>query len=268
MINEGARAGIFRIDTAPTYGASEKLIGDVLSGDANFWISSKVSPARNLVMNRYTIEESLFRSLKVMKRDRLDCLYLHSLPFELLSDSAVQALLNFKNDGTLGRIGVSSDNLDLSKYLEMNVFDSFMATFNLIDMSNLPTFSRIFENSSHQITIKRALANAVWHSDLKKKLLQIYDAFKYLRFSFDENSYEFRHKTMLRALEGKLDGMDYLRLALFWDVRAFVLIGTRNPNHLKLLRNVELGPPPGDCYLSSIMESWRECNKFGWEALT
>lgn len=81
VLAEAAAAGINYIDTAPAYGSSERVIGSSLEavGGGRFMLSTKLGgrPKHFDPTDKDALRKSLERSLKLLRRDSIDILYIH-----------------------------------------------------------------------------------------------------------------------------------------------------------------------------------------------
>ncbi len=258
--------GIFRVDTSPCYADSEKKIGQVLSGSPEFKIKTKICIAENQILTKDKVISSVENSLNMLKVRKIESLHLHSISPHQVEDKALEELMNLKDSGTIERIGVSSDNLDLHEFASLNIFDSYMSTLNLIDMSNLEILKKLVELSEVKIVIKRALANGVWRQDARFRLLKLY---RFLAHEIDrknEQSYYFRHTVLSKSIGMKMSKMMYMNFAFSWDQRVEVIIGTRNTNHLREFRNLERFKRLDEMTIAHIEANWRNYSNFMWKA--
>ena len=260
--------GIFKIDTSPCYGNSEKLIGEVLSKDLNFKIKTKVCKPSGRMLGQAEVISSLESSLKNIKREKIECVLLHELDFRDIKPDAIEALVNLKKEGIVERIGVSSDNESLLEFVKLGIFDTYMATINLADLANLGIMRHLSNDSGNTLITKRAVANGVWRRDIRYRALKQYRTVKKEISLKDEQSYFFRHKILSRSQNRTLKAYDYMNFAFSWDLRAEVLLGTRNIRHLMQFRSVEQGERLTNVEIDFLESNWREQAKYNWRAHT
>jgi aryl-alcohol dehydrogenase-like predicted oxidoreductase len=259
---------IYMIDTAPSYGNSEQLIGLTLQGDNRWRISTKVRTENSEVLERDGVMKSIERSLSHLKRDKISCLYIHSMAPEMVSDSALDALMELRQNGVVERIGVSSENEQLLRYFSLGVFDSFMFSLNLLDQSNLVAYNQMILDSTIEMSFKRVLANGVWRTDLKSKLLRIYDEKKKVINPNDVQSYFFRQEKLTHlGKSGVLHGSNFLEFAFSVCKNSRILVGTTQESHLKHARSIER-LNPDNTWVEKVKKEWIEANAFGWTAQT
>ena len=135
--------GIREFDTAPNYGngVMEKHLGVILENKSNVLINTKMG---NLPFNKknYEISElkkSFENSLKRLKRDSINVLFLHN-PRTEITDYA--EILNFmhelKDKGSINQIGLSkARNFNYEKFVNLEEFDVIQDDINLLNLRAL-----------------------------------------------------------------------------------------------------------------------------------
>jgi aryl-alcohol dehydrogenase-like predicted oxidoreductase len=99
--------GILQFDTAPSYGAAEKLIGGTFNGDKKFRVTSKIS--RDSCISFPLLLQSVLNSLDQLGLTLLDSVLLHDA-LVLRGDSGVDVykwMIEILEMGLVGEIGVS-----------------------------------------------------------------------------------------------------------------------------------------------------------------
>lgn len=121
--------GLRHFDTARAYGVSEKLLGRFLKeSGADVFLASKVYPSGS----RTQVKESLQRSLEALGRDCIDLYYLHWPVRNGRNAEPMEALLEAKEDGLIGAIGVSNYSREnLEEILKIGPVDFFQAGYHL-----------------------------------------------------------------------------------------------------------------------------------------
>jgi aryl-alcohol dehydrogenase-like predicted oxidoreductase len=118
MLSFAALSNISTIDTARTYGLSEKLIGEILKArpDNKFRVITKLSPdvyeqglseKDTVVKVKISIRESI-RALQVEKLDTL--LLHHGFHRSVISGIIWETLKGLQNSGEISKIGISAKN--------------------------------------------------------------------------------------------------------------------------------------------------------------
>jgi aryl-alcohol dehydrogenase-like predicted oxidoreductase len=139
ILNTAYEAGVRVLDTAPLYGDSERVLGEVLSPQTNFRIVTKTpkfsalgSLSEKIALLRSSLQESLNR----LRRPHVDSILFHDSNDLLSSEGKAlfQELEDFRAQGKIKKIGASvytGDQIDrlLGQYpidivqLPLNVFD-------------------------------------------------------------------------------------------------------------------------------------------------
>ena len=100
--------GIDSIDTAYSYGESEKVLG--MYGISDFRVSTKLPSLKNETnLKKNSIKDLFYQSLKRMRIKKADTLFLHDSS-DLLGvnrDEVLNALLELKQEGFVNNIGAS-----------------------------------------------------------------------------------------------------------------------------------------------------------------
>jgi aryl-alcohol dehydrogenase-like predicted oxidoreductase len=169
LLQTAAEHGVRRVDTAPLYGDSQKLLGSVLKDYPCFLVSSKVGRPNFSDFNPQGIRKSVELTLKDLGISQLDTLFVHSLPKSYLESQNLVVLEEIRRSGVVNRIGFSGDNEDLRAASSLEFFSCLMFSLNPLDLSNLKFLN---ENSKNppQLYLKRVLANGVYNIHLEREL--------------------------------------------------------------------------------------------------
>jgi D-threo-aldose 1-dehydrogenase len=128
-------AGVRLLDTAALYldGASERIVGRALRDrpalEGQVVVETKVRDRRDFGYSADETVRSVEGSLGRLGRDRVDVVYVHDPPADLLgrvlaADGAVAALRRLQSQGVVGHIGVASNNpWDNAPYVETGEFE-------------------------------------------------------------------------------------------------------------------------------------------------
>ena len=135
--------GIREFDTAPNYGngVMEKYLGVIFKNRSDVLINTKMG---NLPFNKknYEIRElkkSFENSLKTLKRDSINVLFLHNPRMEITDYTDI---LNFmhelKDKGMINQIGLSkARNFNYEKFVNLEEFDVIQDDINLLNLQAL-----------------------------------------------------------------------------------------------------------------------------------
>lgn len=121
IVHEMLGLGINYIDTAPAYGLSEERVGKALRGNAGegVVVSTKVGESFSVIDGRphseyrydaASIRASIDRSRRLLGRDTLDIVFIHSKGDDgriLNQTDAVETLTALRDSGTVHAIGLS-----------------------------------------------------------------------------------------------------------------------------------------------------------------
>lgn len=138
LLSLASSMGVNLLDTAPAYGNSEERIGQLLKNRAEWIISSKVGEEfvagqSFFDFSQQAILKSVERSLRRLKTDYLDILFIHSNgEDELLikEKNVFLTLEKLKQAGKIRAFGMSTKTI-LGGLLTIDLADLAMVTFNL-----------------------------------------------------------------------------------------------------------------------------------------
>ncbi len=147
VLNSVLDSGINFIDTAPDYGVAEERIGNAISHRrGEFYLSTKcgcdpVQHDHHLEVRhtwtRETIRRNLETSLRRLRTDYLDVLFLHGGDTEShRREGLVELLEEFKLAGKIRFMGVSSKLPDLAAHISLGCFDVIQLPFSCLDPSH------------------------------------------------------------------------------------------------------------------------------------
>jgi aryl-alcohol dehydrogenase-like predicted oxidoreductase len=262
-----AQIGILNIDTAPSYGKSQYLLGQVLKESPKFMVSTKVGKAGKFLLDGKIVLESVEKSLKSLCLKKVDCVFIHSVEFPFVKDTAIEALLSLKKLGVINAIGVSCDGDDFKRFYNLEVFDRFMMTLNLVDQINLNS-CYIASNSGSKVILKRSLANGVFRNNYKAVMLKYMRIYKKEILGNEQESYYFRHKVLSQTFGNRLKYYHYANFAFQAVPKSEVLIGTKSITHLKSFRNIEKFSKFSKYELEKFKDLFFISNSYNWKAQT
>jgi aryl-alcohol dehydrogenase-like predicted oxidoreductase len=148
--------GITYIDTAPTYGNSEEVLGQVLEGEKRpFIISTKLGgrPQPFTPQDKACLRASVEESLRLLKRSRVDLLMIHEPDrpgqYEWWSDSTaftgpvLELLDELKKEGIIRFTGVGGTTAyELARVVRTGRFDVVLTAYN---------YSLLWREAVHEI---------------------------------------------------------------------------------------------------------------------
>lgn len=135
ILSHSHDSGINSIDTAPIYGSSEKILGNI--GVKNWNITTKLSSVPENCNSVYDwVQNEVKTSLKNLNVDHIDTLLLHR-PEQLetsLGCEIFEALEKLRSSGYVKKHGFSAYNVnEIQKYLRRYDFNVIQAPINVID---------------------------------------------------------------------------------------------------------------------------------------
>ena len=126
LLQKAESLGIIEIDTAPSYGSSQEKIGRV--GLSKSWkINSKVLSPSSRDANRHTVRNSVENSLRELRIDQLNTVFVHSVRESEYKKEIHEELLLMKTEGKILNIGYSGDGRDLEEITSSFSFDALQA---------------------------------------------------------------------------------------------------------------------------------------------
>ncbi|GAB4083257.1 aldo/keto reductase [Modestobacter muralis] len=158
--------GVTFIDTARGYGASEERLGRWMSPHREAVVlSTKVGydvPGQE-DWTAGAVREGVERALRVLQTDRIDVMFLHSCPVEVLqTGEVVEALLACRSAGKVLAAGYSGENVALSWAGESGLFDVLQTSVNIADQHSRRAVLPFARQRGIGVVAKRPLANAAW----------------------------------------------------------------------------------------------------------
>lgn len=132
--------GLKFIDTAPFYGDSEIVLGQLLSSPCNLSIVTKVQKiGKNSISNKDVdvLEEVFFRSLENLRQQSVYGLLMHH-PEDLLAENGLkifEIITSLRNKGIVQKIGISAYSKEqIEKVLSVyNNIDLIQVPVNILD---------------------------------------------------------------------------------------------------------------------------------------
>ena len=225
--------GVRRVDTAPLYGDSQKLLGSALKNYPSFLVSSKVGRPNFSDFNPKGIRKSVELTLKDLGISQLDTLFVHSLPETYLKSENLLALEGIQRAGLVDKIGFSGDNQDLRAASNLDFFSCLMFSLNPLDLCNLKYLNQN-SNTPPQLYLKRVLANGVFNIHLEHELKNLLRFFL-MKPSFAAHpEYERRYQVLYGSrLSPKHKFRFFMQFALMAvGLKSFLTVGVSTPQQL------------------------------------
>jgi aryl-alcohol dehydrogenase-like predicted oxidoreductase len=167
LLNDALDAGLNVIDTAECYLQSEELIGQAVSSRrSDFYLFTKCGHPETPGVGDWRPEsllQSIERSLRRLKTDRVDLLQLHSCSEdELRKGDVVDALRRAREKGYTRYIGYSGDGPAARYAIECGAFDALQTSISIADQEAIDLTLPLARERQMGVIAKRPVANAVW----------------------------------------------------------------------------------------------------------
>lgn len=172
LLNSALDAGLNVIDTAECYEGSEELIGKTIGHRrGEFFLFTKVGHPRGVASEDWStssILESIERSLRRLKTDRLDLVQLHSCSESVLKKGdVISALQTARERGHTRYLGYSGDNRAAKFAVDSGAFDTLQTSLNIADQEPIELTIPAARDRQMGVIAKRPIANAAWRSGHK-----------------------------------------------------------------------------------------------------
>jgi aryl-alcohol dehydrogenase-like predicted oxidoreductase len=170
MLNFMLDQGITIIDTAACYGESETAIGDAVGHRRNeFVLTSKcgnvVDDLTGEPFSAKLISQSIDRSLKRLKTDRIDVMLLHGCDRQTLEKGeAIEALAKARQQGKIGYAGYAGDGDTAAYAAALDEIAVIECSVNICDQRNIDTVLPVCRDYDVGMIAKRPIANAAWRN--------------------------------------------------------------------------------------------------------
>src|SRR6202048_4357127 len=260
LLNGALDAGITVIDTAECYRGSEEMIGRAISHRRKeFYLFTKCGHPHGAESgadwSRDSLLESIQRSLKRLKTDKVDIVQLHSCSeSELRTGEAIDALQTARERGYTRYIGYSGDGQAARFAVETGAFDTLQTSINIADQEAIDLTVPIAREKQMGVIAKRPIANAAWktgHRPIDSYHHEYWERLRKLNYDF---------------LYGDLEKSISIALRFTLSVPGVhtAIVGTKKPErweqNAKLLEEGVLDEPT----FRKIRERWEECAPRTW----
>jgi aryl-alcohol dehydrogenase-like predicted oxidoreductase len=244
FLNSVLDAGINFIDTAPDYGISEERIGRYIgTRRSEFYLATKCGCAYrqhedhieiNHVWKKEVIQRNVESSLQRLRTDYVDVLQFHGGDAETLQrEGLIELLTDFRDQGIIRFIGVSSFLPNLPGLIDLGVFDTFQIPYSCLAPEHHDWITRAAATGAG-IIIRGGIAHGGPEAEIQRSALNDI----WTRAKLDE---------VLPA--GMKRAELILRYTLSHPHCHTTIVGTCNPEHLaENLASAARGPLPSDLY--------------------
>lgn len=185
-------AGLNVIDTGECYEGSEELIGKTIAARrADYHLFTKCGHPRGVGSEDWSpgsLLESIERSLRRLRTDRLDLIQLHSCSEAVLrKGDAVTALQTAREKGYARYLGYSGDSQAARYAVECGAFDTLQTSINIADQEAINLVLPLAREKSMGVIAKRPIANVAWkesHKPIASYHHAYWERLRKLRYDF------------------------------------------------------------------------------------
>jgi aryl-alcohol dehydrogenase-like predicted oxidoreductase len=260
LLTSALDAGLNVIDTGECYEGSEELIGRTV-GDrrADYYLFTKCGHPRGVGSEDWSpssLLESIERSLRRLRTDRLDLIQLHSCSETILRNSdAIAALQTAREKGYARYIGYSGDSVAARFAAECGAFDTLQTSINIADQEAIELTLPLAREKQMGVIAKRPIANAAWKENHKP-----IDSYQHTYWDrLNKLHYEF-----IRHLPVEESVAHALRFTLSVPGVHAAIVGTTKPERwLANAKVVEAGLL-SDTDFAAIRDRWEEIAPATW----
>jgi len=260
LLNSALDAGLNVIDTAECYHNSEELIGQAVSNRRKeFYLFTKCGHphgfGEHADWSKESILESIQRSLRRLKTDKIDIVQLHSSSeAELRKGEAIEALQVARDRGYVRYIGYSGDSQAARFAVESGAFDTLQASINIADQEAIDLTLPLAREKQMGVIAKRPIANAAWKTGHRPIDSYHHEYWQRLR----KLNYDFLHDDLKKSISTAL------RFTLSLPGVHTAIVGTKRPERWEQnARLLEEGPLK-EATFQKIRERWEECAPRTW----
>ena len=244
FLNVVLDSGINFIDTSPDYGISEHRIGRYISARrSEFYLATKCGCVYKQrddhleldhVWKKDVIDKNIQTSLQRLRTDHIDILQFHGGdPETLQREGLIDLLQDFRSQGLIRFIGVSTALPHLPAFIELGAFDTFQIPYSCLEPNHHDLITRAAESGAG-IIIRGGIAKGGPESEIQRASLN-----------------EIWEKAQLDDLldDGIKSAELILRYTLSHPHCHTTIVGTCNDGHLaENLAAAESGPLPAPLY--------------------
>lgn len=160
--------GLNFIDTARAYTVSEEYLGYALEGIRDDFVIATKSGSRD----KESMARDIRTSLKNLRTDYIDLYQLHNvppndLPKVLGSEGALEALIEAKEQGIIGHIGITAHSIDTFKMaLEIEQIETVMFPYSIVETQGIELIEKCAANNIGFIAMKPLAGGAIDNPEL------------------------------------------------------------------------------------------------------
>lgn len=260
LLKSALDAGLNVIDTGECYHGSEELIGTAV-GDrrADYYLFTKCGHPRGVGSEDWSptsLLESIERSLRRLKTERLDLIQLHSCSESVLrKGDAITALQTAREKGYARYLGYSGDSVAARYAVECGAFDVLQTSINIADQEAIELTLPLAREKRMGVIAKRPIANAAWkenHKPIESYHHAYWDRLNKLHYEF------IRHLPLEESIAHAL------RFTLSVPGVHTAIVGTTKPERWAENAKVVEAGLLSDAEFAAIRERWEEIAPATW----
>ena len=260
LLNSALDAGLNVIDTAECYHNSEELIGQAVSNRRKeFYLFTKCGHphgfGEHADWSKESILESIQRSLRRLKTDKIDIVQVHSSSeAELRKGEAIEALQVARDRGYVRYLGYSGDSQAARFAVESGGFDTLQASINIADQEAIDLTLPLAREKQMGVIAKRPIANAAWKTGHRPIDSYHHEYWQRLR----KLNYDFLHDDLKKSISIAL------RFTLSLLGVHTAIVGTKRPERWEQNAKLLEEGPLEEATFQKIRERWEECAPRTW----
>jgi aryl-alcohol dehydrogenase-like predicted oxidoreductase len=263
VLNGALDAGLNVIDTAECYGTGEETIGKAVSGRrSEYFLFTKCGHAAGYDVPDWDLrmlEQSIDRSLKLLKTDYVDLLQIHSCEVDLLrAGDVIDVARRAQQAGKARYIGYSGDGAAAHYAIECGAFATLQTSLSIADQEGIDLNLPLAVERNIGVIVKRPIANAVWRYASKP-----------------DNDYHLPYWERIQALDYpflKQDPAEAAAIALRFTLGLpgvhTLIVGTTVPGRWQQNAEVVARGPLPESEVAAIRNRWREVARPDWVGQT
>ena len=178
LMHQMKDAGINYIDTARGYTVSEEYLGYALEGIREHFVIATKSMART----KEAMAADIDISLKNLRTDYIDLYQVHNpspaqLEQVMAPGGALEALLEAKQAGKIGHIGLTAHSLDFFRTaLDLDWVETFMFPYNIVETQGEKLIAKCAEKNIGFVDMKPLAGGAIEDATLALRYICANDA--------------------------------------------------------------------------------------------
>ncbi|HEX8898192.1 MAG TPA: aldo/keto reductase [Chthoniobacterales bacterium] len=257
-------AGLNVIDTGECYEGSEELIGKTVAGRrGDYYLFTKCGHPRGIGSEDWSsasLLESIERSLRRLRTDRLDLIQLHTCSETVLrKGEAIAALQTAREKGYARYLGYSGDGRAARYAVECGAFDALQTSINVADQEAIDLVLPLALEKQLGVIAKRPIANVAWkesHKPISAYHHVYWERLSKLRYDF------------IRDLPTEDSVAHALRFTLSVPGVHTAIVGTTKPERWPENASMVEQGALSDADFAAIRERWEEIAPAGWVGQT